>query len=86
MLWNVLVDDERNLTVEQFCAAENMSEHEFDELQRNGLGPKTIWLLSKRDKKQKQDPHQQTYYTRIPARMAPDHSGCIPLFRMGAGE
>jgi len=37
--WNVPLDDERNLTVEQFCWAEGLTESQFNYLVKAGRGP-----------------------------------------------
>lgn len=39
MLWNVPLDDERTLSIEQFCLAEDMSRQQYDLMRSKGCGP-----------------------------------------------
>ena len=40
---NIPLDDERALSVEQFCEAEGLTKDAYRELQRIGLAPTEIW-------------------------------------------
>lgn len=44
-LWNVPLDDERNLSIAQFCTAEDLSAEQFEYLQETDCGPRLLdWV------------------------------------------